>query len=43
MNAKPTDNLERLVRPNIRELKPYHSARQDFLSGVLLDANENSF
>ncbi len=24
-------------------LKPYHSARQDFLSGILLDANENAF
>ncbi len=32
-----------LVRENIRALKPYHSARQDYLTGVLLDANENSF
>jgi histidinol-phosphate aminotransferase len=36
-------NPELLVRENIRALKPYHSARQDFLSGILLDANENSF
>ncbi len=36
-------NTDSLVRPNIRMLKPYHSARQDFLSGILLDANENSF
>ena len=36
-------NIESLVRANIRALKPYHSARQDFLSGILLDANENSF
>ena len=36
-------NIELLIRPNIRELKPYHSARQDFLTGILLDANENSF
>lgn len=36
-------NLKQLVRPNIRALKPYHSARQDFSEGLLLDANENSF
>jgi histidinol-phosphate aminotransferase len=36
-------NIESLIRQNIRALKPYHSARQDFLSGLLLDANENSF
>ena len=36
-------NIESLIRANIRALKPYHSARQDFLSGILLDANENSF
>lgn len=34
--------LENLVRPNIRKLKPYHSARADFEQGLLLDANENS-
>jgi histidinol-phosphate aminotransferase len=40
-----TFDLERLVRPNIRRLKPYSSARSEF-SGkaeVFLDANENAF
>ncbi len=36
-------NIELLVRKNILKLKPYTSARGDFLSGILLDANENSF
>jgi histidinol-phosphate aminotransferase len=31
-----------LVRRNIRQLKPYRSARDDYDSGILLDANENS-
>ncbi|MCX7984228.1 MAG: histidinol-phosphate transaminase [Bacteroidetes bacterium] len=35
-------NIENFIRPNIRALKPYHSARQDYLEGVLLDANENA-
>ena len=38
-------NLDALVRPNIRELKPYASARSEF-SGqaeIFLDANENPF
>jgi histidinol-phosphate aminotransferase len=35
-------DLEKIVRPNIKNLKPYHSARQDFSDGLLLDANENS-
>lgn len=35
-------NLERIVRPNIRTLKPYHSAREDYEQGLLFDANENS-
>ncbi len=35
-------NIDQLVRPNIKELVPYHSARQDFSEGLLLDANENS-
>jgi len=35
--------IEDLIRPNIRALKPYRSARHDFTSGILLDANENSF
>ncbi|MFY0685054.1 MAG: histidinol-phosphate transaminase [Balneola sp.] len=36
-------NIKNLVRDNILDLKPYRSARDDFNSGVLLDANENSF
>ncbi|AXJ01613.1 histidinol-phosphate aminotransferase [Cyclonatronum proteinivorum] len=32
-----------LLRPNIRSLKPYRSARDDFKTGILLDANENPF
>ncbi len=35
--------IESLVRENILRLKPYTSARGDYLSGILLDANENSF
>ncbi|PAU93664.1 histidinol-phosphate transaminase [Aliifodinibius salipaludis] len=35
-------DLEKLVRPNIKKLVPYHSAREDFGKGLLLDANENS-
>ena len=36
-------NLEQLIRPNIRELKPYSSARDEFKgeASVYLDANEN--
>ena len=36
-------DIETLIRPNIRRLKPYRSARQDYTSGILLDANENAF
>lgn len=39
---KNTD-ISTLVRENIRNLKPYRSARDDFDTGILLDANENSF
>lgn len=35
-------DIDTLVRLNIRKLNPYHSARQDFEDGLLLDANENS-
>ncbi len=35
-------DLKSLIRPNILNLKPYRSARDDFDSGILLDANENS-
>ncbi len=36
-------NIEERIRPNILNLKPYRSARHDFASGMLLDANENSY
>ena len=32
----------RLARPNILSLKPYRCARDDYDSGILLDANENA-
>lgn len=35
--------IESLARKNILALKPYTSARGDHLTGILLDANENSF
>ncbi|WP_139921961.1 histidinol-phosphate transaminase [Hymenobacter sp. DG01] len=37
-------NLDSLVRPNIRAMKPYSSARDEFQgeAHVMLDANENS-
>jgi histidinol-phosphate aminotransferase len=38
-------DLNKLVRQNIRDLKPYSSARSEFngVASVYLDANENSF
>ncbi|HVO73941.1 MAG TPA: histidinol-phosphate transaminase [Ignavibacteriaceae bacterium] len=36
-------NIKNLVRENILNLKPYTSARDMYESGILLDANENSF
>lgn len=38
-------NIENLVRPNIRVLAPYASAREEYTgkSGIFLDANENPF
>jgi histidinol-phosphate aminotransferase len=37
-------NLESLIRPNVRVMKPYSSARDEFQGDarVMLDANENS-
>ncbi|MFN6965047.1 MAG: histidinol-phosphate transaminase [Pyrinomonadaceae bacterium] len=37
--------LDKLIRPNIRDLKPYSSARHEFIGSaeVYLDANENAF
>jgi histidinol-phosphate aminotransferase len=37
------DKIKSLVRENILKLKPYTSARSQYLSGILLDANENAF
>lgn len=39
----PSFNLNELVRPNILALSPYHCARDDYETGLLLDANENAF
>ncbi len=38
-------NLENLMRPNIRKLTPYASARSEFTgkAAIFLDANENAF
>ncbi len=36
-------DIKNLVRKNILSLKPYTSARQSHLTGILLDANENSY
>ncbi len=40
-----TFDLQRLVRENIRKLKPYSSARSEFKGSaeIFLDANENAF
>jgi histidinol-phosphate aminotransferase len=35
-------SLESIIRPNILALVPYRSARDDYDSGILLDANENA-
>ena len=36
-------NIKKLARKNILNLAPYSSARDKYLDGILLDANENSF
>lgn len=38
-------NIQDLIRPNIKKLKPYSSARKEYSgqANVLLDANENPF
>jgi histidinol-phosphate aminotransferase len=38
-----TFDPELMLRTNIRMLKPYRSARDDYKSGMLLDANENPY
>jgi histidinol-phosphate aminotransferase len=35
-------NIEKVIRPNILSLLPYRCARDDYQSGILLDANENA-
>ncbi|KAF8499706.1 hypothetical protein F5888DRAFT_1684935 [Russula emetica] len=35
-------DIERVIRPNILALRPYRCARDDYSSGILLDANENA-
>jgi histidinol-phosphate aminotransferase len=36
-------DLQKVIRPNILALQPYRCARDDYSSGVLLDANENAY
>ncbi|NBB76830.1 MAG: histidinol-phosphate transaminase [Bacteroidetes bacterium] len=36
-----SSDIQKLIRPNIRDLTPYRSARDDYEEGLLLDANEN--
>ncbi|KAF8582526.1 histidinol-phosphate aminotransferase [Ramaria rubella] len=40
-NPKHFD-IEKVIRPNILTLLPYRCARDDYQSGILLDANENA-
>ena len=35
-------DIEHVIRPNILALRPYRCARDDYTSGILLDANENA-
>ena len=37
------DHIKKLIRPNILTLEPYRCARDDYDSGILLDANENAY
>lgn len=37
----PADGVDALVRPHLREVEPYVTARSRHRGGVLLDANEN--
>ena len=41
---KPSFDIEKLVRPNVLNMAPYSSARDEFKgkAGIYLDANENS-
>lgn len=50
LGLKPSTNplkpahfdIEQVIRPNILALHPYRCARDDYSTGILLDANENS-
>ncbi|KAH9477753.1 Histidinol-phosphate aminotransferase [Psilocybe cubensis] len=35
-------DIEKVIRPNILSLQPYRCARDDYSTGILVDANENS-
>jgi histidinol-phosphate aminotransferase len=39
------NNIDKLIRKNVRDLIPYSCARDDFKGreGIFLDANENPF
>lgn len=44
MPARKNFDLQALVRPNLRALQPYASARHEYSgTGIFLDANENAF
>lgn len=42
MSALTTGRAAKLARPNVLSLQPYRCARDDYDSGILLDANENA-
>ncbi|KAK9455151.1 pyridoxal phosphate-dependent transferase [Dipodascopsis uninucleata] len=41
--TSPAFDLKAITRPNIWVLEPYRCARDDYKTGVLLDANENAY
>ncbi|KAK9448663.1 pyridoxal phosphate-dependent transferase [Limtongia smithiae] len=41
--TSPAFNLRAVTRPNILLLEPYRCARDDYKTGILLDANENAY
>ncbi|KAK7204196.1 histidinol-phosphate aminotransferase [Myxozyma melibiosi] len=41
--TSPAFDLKAITRPNIYSLEPYRCARDDYKTGVLLDANENAY
>lgn len=40
--SAPTGRAAKLARPNVLSLQPYRCARDDYSTGILLDANENA-